>query len=506
MKKNTKTILRNTVYGLALGLGIGITIPKWTSLFQEYGTEIEQIITNENENIIANLMQETNAEVSKTATNIINEISSVNVDNEGMNALQITKSQLADTYKLYDDEEKKHKYQSLYDEKTDSIKWDEAVDKIYENSQKEVANDPNNELELEAFSKEEIEKLVEEMKTAYEHIKQDFKDYDTKELACKLEYYTLNKSNIDNGDSIAITTPDEIIYFPVYDELRQITQTDTTYHESFHLCQNNCIDNQNNDYLSSFIPTFIEENYAALYAQDITQFYQTSYINYNDALNLVQLALSLSDSYQIDELLKYTICNDPVNFLKEFPVYGEDKEKFLLDTIEALRGLNILVNSKQTENFYNEENPYTKKTIQEVEKGTYDQISKIFYNNLIVLNEQHPEMTLEDNCFFITLYENIKNSIPIDTQYILSIDNDYDTSYDIDGRLSEVDTYFTKYIADKYSISEEEATYDLFYSTPTENYTLPDFIPQEKKEFYHYIGTENENQVFKEARPLIKQK
>lgn len=160
-----------------------------------------------------------------------------------------------------------------------------------------------------------------------------------------------------------------------------------------------------------------------------------SYTDYNEALNLIQLSLALSDSYQIDELLKETIYNDPISFLKEFPVYGNDKEQFFFDTIEALRGLNILVNSQQASAYYYEDSTYTAETLSQVKTSTYEQISKIFYNNLIVLNEQHPEMTLEDNIAFVKLFLRTKINIPIDAEHVaLKQSNNQETASSYNGQ------------------------------------------------------------------------
>lgn len=528
MKKSTKESLKNIISGLTLGIGIGLMVPKYAAIFQEYEAKKEAQIQVEEENrrIMDALMQDTNAQVSESAASVIDKISSINVDNSSMEALEITKEQLINAYKSYSDENHQHQYQSLYDEKTDSIKWDEAVKKIYENSQQVALKTEESIFSLETFSEEETQALVEEIRTTYEQIKKDFPEYDTRELACKLEYYSLLKSRVDRGTVIATTSADKIVYYPSYNKLRIIEQEDTTYHESFHLQGNNCVDNQENDYLSSVMPTFIEENYASLYAEELTGFYQMSYTDYNEALNLIQLSLALSDSYQIDELLKETIYNDPISFLKEFPVYGNDKEQFFFDTIEALRGLNILVNSQQASAYYYEDSTYTAETLSQVKTSTYEQISKIFYNNLIVLNEQHPEMTLEDNIAFVKLFLRTKINIPIDAEHVaLKQSNDQETtsSYNgqedsetiiqkkeevlIESKQKIASNYFIEYIASRYNINSEDAKKQLFsVSEVSDDYTFPDFLGTEKKEFYQYIADKNKNQVFPESRQLVKQK
>ena len=226
MKKSTKESLKNIISGLTIGIGIGLMVPKYAAIFQEYEAKKEAQIQVEEENrrIMDALMQDTNAQVSESAASIIDKISSISVDNSSMEALEITKEQLINAYKSYSDENHQHQYQSLYDEKTDSIKWDEAAKKIYENSQQVALKTEESIFSLETFSEEETQALVEEIRTTYERIKKDFPEYDTRELACKLEYYSLLKSNVDRGTVIATTSTDKIVYYPSYNKLRIIEQ------------------------------------------------------------------------------------------------------------------------------------------------------------------------------------------------------------------------------------------------------------------------------------------
>lgn len=526
MKKIIKERIRSIAVGSLIGFSIGSLIPRCISLYENQQEQIVAIEKQmkENNRIMDSIMSDNNTELSKIATNVINNISSINIDNLSTKQLEVTKEQIIAIYKLYNEECHQHQYQTLYDEQNDNIKWEEAAKKIYENSQK-VAKAEETDDKLESFSEEETKTLVERIKTAYEQIKKDFPEYDTRELACKLEYYALLRSGKDNGNIIATTSAEEIVYYPSYNKLVSTAQEDTTYHEGFHLMVNNCIDNRDNDYLSSLMPTFIEENYASLYAKDLTDFYQISYMNYNEALNLLQLSLALTDSYQIDELLADTIYNDPISFLKEFPVYGTDKEKFLLDTLEALRGLNVLVNSEVASTYYYPNSTYTMEILNQIKESTYKQISKIFYNNLIVLNEEHKEMTFEDNITFVKLFMKIQENIPIDVEYVTVDETKGQSEVPLQDKKEDsiltpeqrkpviklqkklASDYFIDYITAKYNKPQEEVESQLFDAKDiSEEYEFPEFLDTEKKEFYQYLVENSQSTGFKESRQLVKRK
>ena len=81
-----------------------------------------------------------------------------------------------------------------------SIKWEEVSKKIYETSKKTEGKSNISLEKTESFSEEEIKDMVETLETTYNQVKQDFPNYDTEELACKLEYQikTLTKNQKEN--------------------------------------------------------------------------------------------------------------------------------------------------------------------------------------------------------------------------------------------------------------------------------------------------------------------
>lgn len=524
MTKEAKNKLKSLAISLLLGSSLGCVVGK-SAVYA-----IQEIISlkeeEEGSKVINQLMQDTEVQVSDNANTVINRISSINVDNMYMDALGIDKDNIAMTYKEYIKERNNHKYQSLYDEQTDSIKWEEVSKKIYESS-KDVEGSSNSSLGMtESFSEENVKIIVEMLETTYNQVKQDFPNYDTEELACKLEYYALLKSDYDRESVAASTYNDQIVFYPIYNLLPEKQKEDFIYHEGFHLFSNNCVDNRSKDYLAYFMPPFIEDYYASKYAQELTDYYQMSYMNYNDGVDLIQAALALNDNYQIDDLLTDSIYNDVESFFKEFPVYGNDKEKFFLDTITALRGLDLLLDSDSSTNYLSLK--YTDSAQQSIIDSVYSQISKIFYNNLIVLNEQHPEMTLEENLAFLQAFTATKIRICIDQDMVIpsmqlfSVHNPFnfkevdfeslatvpnETVTLLNIEKSTPCDYFIEYCATKYHMSVEDTEKRLLsVEAMNGKYQFPDFLEPEKKTFYQYLANQAHGMVSIKGRELVKQR
>ena len=152
MTTETKRKLKSFVISTLIGSSIGYNLGHIASyIIGEIVIAQEQ---EENTKLINELMQDTDVQVSADASTVINQISSINIDSMYMDALGIDKETLAMAYKKYNDESDSHQYQTLYDEKTDSIKWDEVSRKIYETS-KEAEGKSNSSLErTESFSED----------------------------------------------------------------------------------------------------------------------------------------------------------------------------------------------------------------------------------------------------------------------------------------------------------------------------------------------------------------
>ena len=154
---------------------------------------------------------------------------------------------------------------------------------------------------------------------------------------------------------------------------------------------------------------------------------------------------------------------------------------------------------------------------REIRDYVYTQFSKIYYNNLILLNEKHPELTLEDNKAFITLYNIMINNLGVVLDDV-SLDNEYATNftpYNIEVDLPKVEglpsTFtkpdiqdfeetFSKYLSKKYNLDKELPRKTLF--DVKDGYQFPEILGEEKRAFYQAIYDGEEYNIYKEKKLL----
>ena len=279
---------------------------------------------------------------------------------------------------------------------------------------------------------------------------------------------------------------------------------------------------------------FIEEGYTALYTKEMTKGLQESYNTYDEAIDLLQAILALNENYQVDDILKQIIYQEPVEFIKNFPVYGQDEEKFMLDNLKALKGLDILVGAnEQWINYLDSNYPkldYTNEAQLEMSQAIHKQFAKIYFNNLIVLNEQHPEMTVEDNTVFLDLFFKLMNNIVIDSSLVEENTTlrEMIEAQNIEVRpLSQIQVNYNQelvpafpettfldyrniyieYLAKRYQKPVEELKQEMLSGEPMKNdYQFPEFLGPEKKEFYQFLYDDNRKTEDSYPRTLVKQK
>lgn len=126
-------------------------------------------------NEFESLLSTRDLEISEEARAAINAISLAPLNMTYLEDLDITKE---NTILAYQDsiEIINHTNNRLYIDYNNSIDWDEATSVIYQNGISEENLD-------------EVKEQVEWIEEFYNEVKSDFKDYDTKELACLLEEY-----------------------------------------------------------------------------------------------------------------------------------------------------------------------------------------------------------------------------------------------------------------------------------------------------------------------------
>lgn len=545
LQQNLKTLLLTMTLGTGL---LGEYKIASDILASQHQQKMQKELEKQEDEAFEKLLPDQELELSKEAEEAVNEISRQVNYTPYLEALNINKATFLSSYANTEDTTS-HTYTALYDSSTDSIDWEKAIDYIYVNSMIKADEEEN----TYAPAKSEITEYVSFLQEAYNQIKSDFTKYDTKKLACKLEYFAILKSATQENYNIAVTNNTEIILNPIYDILREKSREDTIKHEELHLAVCDCIDNKRGVLFGTSILSmpaprvkedlfmseryhwrFIEEGYTALYTKEMTNGLQESYITYDEAIDLLQAILALNENYQVDDILKQMIYQEPVEFIKNFPVYGQNEEKFMLDNLKALKGLDILVGAnEQWINYLDSNYPkldYTNEAQLEMSQAIHKQFAKIYFNNLIVLNEQHPEMTVEDNTAFLDLFFKLMNNIVIDSSLVEenTTFREMIEAQNIEVRpLSQIQVNYNQelvpafpettfldyrniyieYLAKRYQKPVEELKQEMLSGEPMKNdYQFPEFLGPEKKEFYQFLYDDNRKTEDSYPRTLVKQK
>lgn len=548
-KKKLQQYIKPLLLTMTLGTGLlGEYKIASDILASQHQQKMQKELEKQEDEAFEKLLPDQELELSKEAEEAVNEISRQVNYTPYLEALNINKATFLSSYANTEDTTS-HTYTALYDSSTDSIDWEKAIDYIYVNSMIKADEEEN----TYAPAKSEITEYVSFLQEAYNQIKSDFTKYDTKKLACKLEYFAILKSATPENSNIAVTNNTEIILNPIYDILREKSREDTIKHEELHLAVCDCIDNKRGVLFGTSILSmpaprvkedlfmseryhwrFIEEGYTALYTKEMTNGLQESYITYDEAIDLLQAILALNENYQVDDILKQMIYQEPVEFIKNFPVYGQNEEKFMLDNLKALKGLDILVGAnEQWINYLDSNYPkldYTNEAQLEMSQAIHKQFAKIYFNNLIVLNEQHPEMTVEDNTAFLDLFFKLMNNIVIDSSLVEenTTFREMIEAQNIEVRpLSQIQVNYNQelvpaflettfldyrniyieYLAKRYQKPVEELKQEMLSGEPMKNdYQFPEFLGPEKKEFYQFLYDDNRKTEDSYPRTLVKQK
>lgn len=370
-------------------------------------------------NEFESLLSTRDLEISEEARAAINAISLAPLNMTYLEDLDITKE---NTILAYQDsiEIINHTNNRLYIDYNNSIDWDEATSVIYQNGISEENLD-------------EVKEQVEWIEEFYNEVKSDFKDYDTKELACLLEEYFF-KTSAMNGNIVATTSSDNIIFYPSY------------------------------------------YKYSRFFKEPITK-----------------------------------------------------KEKFLLDILKSIKALDLFVNpdlsylvhvkDKYPDICYGQ-------IIREIKSYFISGLGKVYYNNLILLNEKY-NLNLEDNTALTIIYWKLINNVTEgdidlvddetsegellytnkDLSYLLS---EYPVLKSIYSN-SDIDDYhdiFVDYLSKKYNMDKNDV-YEVTKDTSIldNNYQMPDVLGREKQEFYQWLWEDKSYEVdLFNSRELVKQR
>lgn len=436
---------------------------------------------------------------AKKCMNEISEYSLEEFDSSYTDILSIDVEELLFNYnefeKIKNQDLPWHMFNTYYNSSDNTIDWEGLCLKIYENGKKAEKYSPL----IESLTLEETENHLQKIVTMLDAVQHDFPNYDVESLACRLQMSSFIEKPLVR--SYAETNLEGITYSNWYNlegstakELDKIVD-----HEICHTLQVPCIEGYLYDSLKKYQPYFLKEIYAELYSNEVSNRQQSFKIKHDEVLDCLQLALGLSDDYKIDGFLADEFYQDPTSLIKRFPVYGNNDE-FFLKNIQMLQSLDILLGQKNNYRLFN--NPEDSAVLK---NEVMLHLSKIFYNNLIIMNETHfNDMSLEDNFYFMYLFRQYMDNMEV------AIRSNDELSFEDMCRvhtISKERNILFDYLSSKYGVLKDDVMmqYAYFDSEKLDSYQLPSFMNNEKKEYYQaLINDRNRSLIDPHNIPLQK--
>ncbi len=562
-----KKIAKVVFFGMAFSTILALFKPKEISKYNlTQNLKIEKEIVNEqkveyiddyvSENDFTSLddiivsYEEQGMNFSPSANESINNLYAIENENSTTPYFNINKEIVEKQYMDYVAQRKniKHKNSRLYDEENNTILWDEAVNIVLENSKKAAGG------EYTSLSQEEIKYLIDVLKEFILNLQKDYPKLDIEEIACKLESYvflydTQNYTVHSNQKLFATATHLEIVY---YDENQDIRTFDplnvTSIHEFFHFVCFGCdckhdhnmyyadginlisplyfIDKntgkQVNFYdsnMNNYNFTFIEEATAERVMYNYTDEMSLTYTSYKKVCDTIEFVLSLNDNYQIDSYVEDLIYHEPIKFVRSFPVGNENEKENFADNIRMLSIYDALLKNTIDSNGNHEirvcfndcENIEEKKQkITELLSFSQSQLTKLFFSNMIVLNENHGHEIDYDYYLFLTqtFYGRMQ-------QINRMVAKNWDLSDEVQSEytvyFNEMKNQYVQYLCNytKSPISQGVFT---FANWKIESGQLPDveaypeYLPKDRIQFYNFICSELVTDELSISRKLSLQK
>ena len=474
--------------------------------------------------------EEAGAVLSSCAEQNIDDVFNIENDSVETKYFSITPEKVErqiDEY-LKQDKLAEHTYNELYDEENKAIFWDKAADVVYENSQQEF-------LDYQNLSKEDIVYVISLLKDYCNNLKDNI---DLKEVACKLS--TLNLYyGVDETKELfhtAVTTSRYIAFYDSNKDIHTFDPTDSTsIHEFFHfLCFGcNCVHDRSKYYanginivapeysfeagykenyadlgLTGFEYTFIEEASAERVMYSYLGEIPTSYNYYQKVIDNIELVLSLNENYNLDNYVYNCLKKQPLQFLNNFTVNETNAKENFTDNLRMLVIYDSLLRYDATHENVNSQNfgkvfdncqNYEEETqsISNLVIYSQSQLTKLFYNNLIVLNEKYAD---KNNLEFYSYLNQIFYARMIQVNEIYSYIWDFDSS-DInikyDEYFKQMQQTFVNYLREYYQdssliLANVEAYGQDFMDLP-EITNYPTFVSNDKIKFYENLKNELPN-------------
>ena len=226
---------------------------------------------------------------------------------------------------------------------------------------------------------------------------------------------------------------------------------------------------------------------------------QDAYQCYDEVLDVIQLTLGLNDEYRIDQILADIIYHDPLSFIRNFPVYGEEEEYF----VQNLQMLKSFDNVFSFDYYYllSLGSDFDCQAFSVLRNSALHHLTKTFFNNLIVMNEKHfDEITLEDNYSILQLFckylKKADKAIQINAFYLENLEFSSDDI--IENVCQESRSIFFDYLSEKFQVDRSSVLqqYCDFTDDQLDEYSFPSFMLDDKKEYYQELIAERNRSIF----------
>lgn len=297
-----------------------------------------------------------------------------------------------------------------------------------------------------------------------------------------------------NLDNVLVISPSMIKLVQIMDDSRD-AQRDILFHESKHLIQKSCADNENTD-KETKIGTSHEWNDLDVNPLKWNWFYEASaekamcnqtgndVITYKylvSYLDSITMATVLKDNVSADQTEYLCFQRDPEKLYEQFGCKNDDEKKELIKMMYTIDVLQY-----EREDFYDQYNPVygkieTEDELVELQRklkvSICETLTKKFYENLASSMVDN-NMTMRDMFYVIRAFEGDINS-HLDCASLEKVD----ANGPFMEKYLEIQNNFFQYVADSSGLSQDEVISNYSSYVPNEDNKLLNGIDSSKKEF-----------------------
>lgn len=482
-------------------------------------------------------------ELSSEATKQVEEIFAIENENLFTSTFCITKHTVERQLMEYANQEEFdwHFNDQLYNPLSKTISWNKAINIVYQNSLKNVSILSD---DYSVLSKDDISYVMELLKEYILQMQIDYPELNIEEIACKLEGLSLFYAP-DSFPTLASTARDFIVYFDGEQDVKTFDPKNTvSVHEFFHFvcfdceCENRIgrytadgIDLGTPDYsvnletheifdyqlyeLYGLRYTFIEEAAAERVMYHYNDELPTTYFNYQRITDNIEFALSLDENYKMDSYVQDCIYQRPIHFIREFPVGNINTQENFTDNVRMLIIYDALLrysgaNGKVISDVFSlcETDEEMYKTIAEMVSYSQSQLTKLFFTNLITLNEKHSdEYNLTYYLYLVNLFDARMKQANQTFINIWGLPENYSGIVDTyENYFDEMKKHYIEYLTNYY---QKEGFEDVFTTLNTEGNYIPDlefypgYVPKDRIRFYQDLEKAIKNDAITVSRKLI---